>query len=253
MTTAAGCFCWFECASTDARRVRPFYAELFDWSAEDDSRPGGGEYTTFRISNVEIAGLYQMTGSAFEGVPSHWATYVRVESVDRKLERATQLGAAVLAPAMDIAGLGRIAFVADPTGASIGLFEAAGHPGRGDPGRTHGGMGWSELATADPKRAREFYTALFDWTAKEDADGRYTKFSAHGRPIGGMATLPQQHQVVPHWMPYVAVDDCRLTAAKVVELGGHTVVAPTEIAGAGCFSVLADPAGACLAYIELKL
>ena len=69
-----------------------------------------------------------------------------------------------------------------------------------------------------------------------------------------MATLTPEHgDAPPNWLPYVAVDDCDACAAKVSELGGHTLVPPTDVPNVGRFSVFADPAGACLAFIHLTV
>lgn len=253
---AIGTFCWFECASTDANAARPFYTGLFDWTAEDRPMPGDmeGHYTLLRVGDVDMAGLYQMSGPQFAGVPSHWATYVRVASADEAVERAQALGGQAPMPPIDVPDVGRIAFVQDPTGAMIGLFQAGAHSGCGQPESNHGAMGWSELSTNDTARARAFYCELFGWTAKEDPSGLYTEFQVDGRSIGGMAPLPPaQAAAPPNWLPYVAVDDCDACAAKIAELGGRTLVPPTAVPGVGRFSVCMDPAGACLAFIHLTM
>lgn len=250
----AGMFCWFECASTEAVKAKPFYAGLFDWNAEDLPMPGdpSGSYTMFRVGDADMAGLYQMSGPQFEGVPSHWITYVQVDSADDTAERAAALGGKLVMPLMDVPGVGRIGFVQDPTAAIIGIFQPGERRGCGQPASSHGAMGWSELATNDTAKARTFYCELFGWGAKEEADGSYTEFQVGGRSIGGLTTLPEeQKSMPPNWMPYVAVDDCDACSAKVAELGGKTLVPPTHIPGVGSFSVFMDPAGACLSFIQL--
>jgi predicted enzyme related to lactoylglutathione lyase len=73
----AGTFCWFECGSKDAAKAKPFYTQLFGWNAADMPMPGGGgTYTILQGGGEDLAGLYQMSGPQFEGVPSHWLTYV---------------------------------------------------------------------------------------------------------------------------------------------------------------------------------
>lgn len=253
---ATGTFCWFECASTDAAPLKPFYTGLFGWNAEDAPMPGDADahYTMFRVGDVDTAGLYQMSGPQFEGVPSHWASYVLVKSADETAGRVASLGGTLVAPPMDIPGVGRIAFLQDPTGAHLGLFQPGEHPGAGEPKTSHGAMGWCELSTNDTEKAKGFYCELFDWTAKEDADGQYTEFQVGGSSIGGMATLPPEQGKAPsNWLPYVAVDDCDACAAKVTELGGRTLVPPTDVPKVGRFSVFADPTGACLAFIHLTV
>ncbi|MFT5049060.1 MAG: putative enzyme related to lactoylglutathione lyase [Chlamydiales bacterium] len=253
MTTrpTPGTFCWFECGSTDAAAAKTFYTELFDWSAMDVPMPGdvGGSYTLLKAGDKDIAGLYPLVGPHFEGVPSHWATYVAVESTDDSNARALSLGATSVLPPMDVPGVGRIAMVTDPTGANIAMFQAGEHCGSSEDGP----FGWSELATRDTKAAGVFYSELFGWTLKTD-DGpmQYTEFQVEGRSIGGMLAMTEQHGDAPaHWMPYVMVGDCNATAAKAGELGATTYVPPNDIPNVGRFAVFADPTGATLAMIQL--
>ncbi|MFQ5426555.1 MAG: VOC family protein [Gaiellales bacterium] len=253
-----GGFCWFECGSTDAAAAKKFYTQLFGWKAEDVPMPGDmeGSYTLFKVGDEDMGGLYQLSGPQFEGVPSSWTTYVKADSTDQIAERATALGARAVTPPMDVPGVGRIAFVQDPTGAHIGVFQSGEHPGSAQLGPVEGAIGWSELATRDTERARAFYTELFDWGAKVDDAGPipYTEFQVAGKSIGGMMEMTPQHgDAPPHWLPYVLVSDCNASAAKATELGGKILVPPTDIPNVGRFAVFSDPTGACLAIIRLTM
>lgn len=57
-----------------------------------------------------------------KGAPSHWASYVTVDDVDKRLEMATAAGGSVLMPPFDVPEVGRIAGIADPSGAAIYLI-----------------------------------------------------------------------------------------------------------------------------------
>lgn len=248
-TYAPGNFCWFECGSTDAAKAKSFYTQLFGWKSADFPMPGDcGVYTVFQVGDEDIAGLYALTGPQFQGVPSHWMTYVAVDDVDDSAKRATALGAKLLAEPMDIPNVGRMACLQDPTGAAISIARFDPHPGTSQKGP----FGWSELATRDTQRAQAFYTELFDWKAKSDPKNPYTEFQVGGRSIGGMMAMTPQHgDAPPHWLPYVLVDDCDRVARRAAELGAQTYVPPMDIENVGRFCVFADPAGAVLAAIKL--
>jgi len=205
----------------------------------------------FRLGGEDIAGLYELTGPMAD-VPPHWATYVRVASVDETVSKAESLGGKVGAPAMDIPGVGRIAFLQDPTGATIALFQPGEHKGSGKQGKTPGAFCWSELATNDTAAAGEFYGKLFDWIMKTDAGTPpYTEFQIGGRSIAGMMALTPKHgDAPPHWLPYVTVADSEASATKVTELGGKVIVPPTDVPEVGKFVVFFDPGGAALAVIQ---
>ena len=249
---APGTFCWFECGTTDAAAAKKFYTELFGWTTMDVPMPGDaqGHYTLLKIGDEDIAGLYQLAGPQFEGVPSHWATYVTVEDVDQTAERAGTMGGEIVAPPMDIPGVGRFAVVKDPTGATISLFKLGEHPGMGSASP----FGWSELSTRDTKKAAAFYTELFQWSTKADPGPMpYTEFQIGGRSIGGMMEMtPERGDAPPHWLPYVMVDDCDKTTAKAKELGARILVENMDVPKVGRFSVFMDPTGAALAIIKLS-
>jgi predicted enzyme related to lactoylglutathione lyase len=254
---APGSFCWFECGTTDSAAAKKFYTELFGWSVEDHPMPGGmeGHYTILRLGEHEVAGLYQMSGPQLQGVPSHWATYVKVESTDETAKKAVSIGGQILVPPMDVPGVGRMAVVQDPTGATISLFQCGEHPGMAQLGFTPGTFGWSELATRDTDTAAGFYTGLFGWEAKSDEGGPmpYTEFQVGGRSIGGMMEMTECHgDAPPHWTPYVMVKDCDAVTTRAGELGGNILVPPTDIPEVGRFSVLQDPTGAVLATIAMN-
>jgi predicted enzyme related to lactoylglutathione lyase len=175
---------------------------------------------------------------------------VNVKSADETAKRATAMGGQIIAPPMDVPGVGRIATVQDPTGATICLFQPGEHPGQGKSSP----FGWSELATRDTEAAKAFYTELFGWGAKVDDAGpmRYTEFQAGGRSIGGMMEMTAQHGDAPaHWLPYVLVPDCNASIKKAKGLGATVIVEPMDIPNVGRFSVFQDPTGAFLAIVKL--
>jgi hypothetical protein len=211
-----------------------------------------GEYILLKQNGQDVAGLYELAGEQFEGVPSHWMTYVTVENVDESARRAAELEGKIVAPPMDIPGVGRAAFLQDPTGATFALFQPGEHPGTA----ADGPFGWSELSTPDTARAESFYTSLFGWSAKCDDGGpiAYTEFQVGDRSIAGMMELQPEMaaaNVPPHWLPYVMVDDCDTTVEKAGGLGARILVPPTDIPDVGRFSVFMDPTGAALAVIQL--
>ena len=254
MSTPEHTFVWYECATTDAAAAKGFYGELFGWNVVDVAMPGDmeGHYTLLKIGEDDIAGLYQMSGPQFEGVPPHWMTYVKVNDVDETTSRADSLEGKTVVPAMDVPGIGRMAVLEDPTGAKFSIFKPGEHSGAAELGPVAGTFGWSELATNDTEAAASFYKQLFNWGTKVDEKMQYTEFQVDERSIGGMMKLTPEHgDAPPHWLPYVMVDDSKAIADKVGKLGGTVIVPPTDIPKVGTFTVFADPTGAVLAVIKL--
>ncbi|MFQ5534478.1 MAG: VOC family protein [Sphingomonadales bacterium] len=120
----------------------------------------------------------------------------------------------------------------------------------------HGAFVWNELHTGDTAKAKEFYTALLGWNAKEaaaDDSMQYTEFENDGVSIGGMADMAGAENLgaSPHWMPYIAVDDVDASAARARELGAELKIPPMGIPKVGRFCVIADPLGAVAGLITL--
>ncbi len=119
-TPKPGTFCWNECIIPDPNRAAGFYGSLFGWQTE--AMPGGGDYTLFKQGSGLVGGLM---APPEPGIPPHWLCYVCVEDCEAAVQRAVQLGGAVVAPPMVIS-VGTIAIIRDPQGAVLGLYTPAG-------------------------------------------------------------------------------------------------------------------------------
>ena len=111
-----------------------------------------------------------------------------------------------------------------------------------------------ELHTNDLKRAREFYSKLFDWKLQDapmPGGGSYTLIEVGSGTGGGMMTN-QEPGTPPHWLAYVGVDDIRASTKKAKDLGAKVVVDVTEVGEYGTMSVITDPTGATIAMWQAK-
>jgi predicted enzyme related to lactoylglutathione lyase len=252
-----GTFCWVELGTTDAKAASGFYSRLLGWTVKEQEMPGGmGTYTLFQLDGKDVAGAYTLTDDQkSQGVPPSWLSYVMVKSAEESTSKAKALGAKFLMEPMDVPGVGKLAILQDPTGATVALFQAGDHPGAAPLDNGPGTFCWNELATKDAKAARKFYEKLFSWTSQEidmGAAGKYTMFLNGDRMAGGMMQMgPEWGPVPSHWAVYFAVSDCDSTVAKASGDGAEVRVPPRDIPDTGRFSVLTDPQGASFAVIKL--
>jgi predicted enzyme related to lactoylglutathione lyase len=116
----AGAPVWHELHTRRYQEVLDFYRTVFGWETSTMGDTDDFRYTQMVVDGTGYAGV--MDGSAFlpEGVPSTWQVYIGVEDVDAALQLAGELGGTVLEPALDTP-YGRLAKIADPTGATIKL------------------------------------------------------------------------------------------------------------------------------------
>jgi len=118
-----GFFSWNELMTTDVEAAKTFYGELFGWQAQD-IEAGGMQYTMIKTGDREIGGIMGMPEEA-NAMPPMWGSYVTVDNVDERTNRAQRLGAQVRVEPRDIPNVGRFAVITDPQGAMITLITYA--------------------------------------------------------------------------------------------------------------------------------
>ena len=176
----------------------------------------------------------------------------------------------MIAAPFDIAGAGRMAVVADPSGAAISVWQAAEFPGAAlvnEPGTWN----FSDLNTRDVDGSLEFYREVFGWERQAMGDEfgfwrmpGYGDFLERDRPgmREGMREMgaPEKFEdavgwLVPmgddqfspetpsHWSTTFAVADADATAKRAEELGGTVLAEPMDAPWVR-MTVLRDPQGA---------
>lgn len=105
-------------------------------------------------------------------------------------------------------------------------------------------VGWFEVTGKDGAALQRFYSGLFEWEIQDSGSGEgYGLVSAGEKGIGGGIGASQDGGDGGVTF-YVEVDDPAAYLAKAEELGGRTVVPPSEIAEYGLtFALFADPQG----------
>jgi uncharacterized protein len=227
--------CWVDTWQDEVPTA--FYTGLFGWEAQV-----GDEYTLFTHRGLDVAGAGR---PAAGGVA--WTTYVWVDDAEAVAASVVEAGGRVVLEPFDSLDGGRIAIVADPAGAVLGVWQLGEHRGArvvNEPGA----WAMSALSTPDPEGAKAFYGAVFGWTASEF--GPATMFHRPGF-VGGEPQQPVPRDIVAVMVPGERaawnvdfwVDDVDVAAERARELGGHVLSAPAD-GMVGREAVLADPAGA---------
>ncbi|MCK4413850.1 MAG: VOC family protein [Candidatus Eisenbacteria sp.] len=107
---------------------------------------------------------------------------------------------------------------------------------------------WNELMTKDVKVAQDFYTQLFGWTFKHEkiAEIDYHMAFVGEEAVAGMMQLQPGQGEHSAWLNYVTVDDVDQRTTRATELGGRKILDAMDIPNIGRFSIISDPAGACI-------
>ncbi len=118
---AHGAFMWNELMTADVEKAKSFYAKTVGWTIEEMKMPTGS-YWIAKAGGTPVAGMMNMTGMVPPGTPPHWFSYLEVDDVDRRAKDVEANGGTVHRAPFDIPDVGRIAIVADATGAMLGLM-----------------------------------------------------------------------------------------------------------------------------------
>jgi uncharacterized protein len=123
-TTTHGAFSWNELMTSDPEAAAAFYGALFGWQFKSMGEEMGG-YQVGSVGTDMVCGLMGPPPGA-PPMPPAWGSYVTVDNVEATLERCRALGGKTLVPPMDVPGVGRMAVLQDPQGATLSIMKYSG-------------------------------------------------------------------------------------------------------------------------------
>ncbi|MGE0001584.1 MAG: VOC family protein [Fimbriimonadaceae bacterium] len=114
-------FPWHEVYTADVAGTIKFYTEVLGWETESMDMPGGdGTYHMLKANGTAVCGVFDTAMAG--GAPPHWATYIAVDDVAKRLEKAVAAGSQVLVPMMEVPTVGTMALIQDPFGATVWFY-----------------------------------------------------------------------------------------------------------------------------------
>lgn len=91
-----GRFVWHDMMSTDAKRAKAFYTELFGWTADPMDMGGMGVHHVLANRGREFGGVMPLDPA--HGMSSRWIPYIGCEDVDADAARTAELGGTIAYP-----------------------------------------------------------------------------------------------------------------------------------------------------------
>ena len=116
-----GAFHWNELLTGDVEKCKAFFAEVCGWTYDDVPMPSF-TYTVAKSGDKMAGGIMDKSKTGEPAMPSHWMAYIGVDDVDAAAAKVASAGGKVLQEPFDVEGVGRIAIIADPDGAVVGLM-----------------------------------------------------------------------------------------------------------------------------------
>jgi predicted enzyme related to lactoylglutathione lyase len=255
---APGEFCWVDLATTDVDAAAALYSELLGWAFEPAPGPPEltGGYGFFTRDGKMMAGLGRVMN---EGQPPAWSSYVAVADVDATAAKVREAGGQVYMGPIDLPNeSGRLAVVADTTGAVLGIIELRKHTGAqvvNEPGA----WTWNQLATPSAAASRDFYGQVLGWELTQaegvPADLPYFMWQVEGQrwPEGLAGAMVMGDAFPPdtpsHWMAFFAVPEIGAAVDTVARHGGTLQMGPQKVPS-GSFAVMIDAQGAPFSVVE---
>jgi predicted enzyme related to lactoylglutathione lyase len=253
-----GQFIWYELTTPDVDAARKFYPSFTGW----DSQRFDNDYTLWTTGGSPFAGIFKLGPElAQQGVPPNWMPYIEAGDVDATATAATAAGGKVVVPPQELPGTGRFAVLADPQGATFGIYKSTATNGaqgwNGTP--VVGRFSWHELMTTDHRAAEQFYRALFGWerTGEFDMgpqggsgpDGNiYQMYGMGGKMFGGMYNRStNMANMPPYWLCYINVKDVNRAVETAKKGGAKLLTGPMQVPGGSWVAILQDPQGAAFA------
>ncbi len=245
-----GKFIWFDYMANDVNKALAFYCETVGWKAQTIEM-ADGPYNMLSVKETPFGGIVNPPEkTATAGAPPYWLSYISTDDVDGVAAKAGELGGIVAKAPFNIPGVGRVAIITDPQGATFAAF----HPEQdhAPAAAQEGTMVWSELATSDPAGALAFYQALFGWAKTGEMEmgkaGAYIMFGEGKKSVGGILAKPIQ-MPVSAWVYYTKTLDMDAATARIKQNGGNLLNGPNDVPG-GRIAQFADPQGGAFALHE---
>ncbi len=122
----------FELPVDDLATARSFYGSIFGWTLIDVPMPDGSTYIGVHTTPIDQKTRLPLEPGAINGGIMKRTKdvtapvfAVNVTSIDEKVTQITKAGGSVVMPKVDMMGMGFYAYMKDPAGNVIGLWEDA--------------------------------------------------------------------------------------------------------------------------------
>jgi predicted enzyme related to lactoylglutathione lyase len=233
---------WVELYTEDVETAARFYTDLLGWTTVV-SGPEYGDYVTFQLDGEPVAGL--MRNDNTTGGVNSWSVYLESNDVEDTVSMAEANGGEVEIEPLQVGELGHMAFVKDPSGARVGIWQPLEHRGFARVGEV-GAPAWFELMSTDYDAVIPFYRNVFGWDTHTMSDDPGFRYTTLGKDEDARAGIMDARDLLgdqpSRWQFYLQVADADASVAQAVEAGA-SVLAPAEDTPYGRLAVLADPAG----------
>lgn len=253
-----GKFVWFELATRALEPQQQFYASVFGWRFTTIDE-GENHYSLIRNDQQPVAGMFEPKQQ--EGkLGALWIAFMSSKDPELVMAAVKRSGGSVHTAPVNLPDRGVHALFRDPQGALFGVLNST----RGDPLDVQAAIGsiiWLDLFARDVNAAADFYQKVAPYQIETsptesgepenngDKQIPRTFLMSANKHRAGIVSLPEEANRAG-WLPYVRVSDVETTLEKVVQSGGHVMVAPDTELFNGNLAIFADPQGGIIGIVK---
>lgn len=227
---------WLDLTVQDVESAKKFYGALFGWEFADQGEDYGN-YSIITKDGVPVGGLaLDMDGQGNPGTTGQgrWSIYLATDDIERTVAAVQTAGGPLLMGPMRVPGSGHMAMIATPSGAKVGLWQAAEFAGIELPLQP-GTSAWFEALSSDFEADLAFYRDVFNWEIawmgpEGGSDGfKYVTNGAGEKATAGLcdATMFFDDDR-SYWRPYFMVQDSAQAVETIEATGGQVTDGPDD-------------------------
>ena len=238
-------FVWFDLNTPQINDAVDFYTAVVGWQVEPWGPPDQ-PYLMFKPATAgPIGGVMPLNDQAKAmGAPPHWLGHVAVRDLEASLEKVQANGGRALSPVVHVPTVGRMAPVADNSGAVFSVFQPESAGMTPPSGEVVGAACWAEVLADSLEGALGFYGAVFGWRKVAEhnmPNGVYVILGDDENPMGfgGLMVKPMT-EMTGAWMYYFHVADLDASVATATSRGASLFMPVMDVPG-GRVAVMEDP------------
>ncbi len=124
--THGGKIWWNELNTWNPEEAKAFYERTMGWIFDEiPGKVGHAPYLLAKRDGNPVCGIFKLRSPDFDGIASHWFTYLAVDDIEKMLEEAVTAGGQIRREMFEIPQFGKMAVVTDAGGAGFGMIEPA--------------------------------------------------------------------------------------------------------------------------------
>jgi predicted enzyme related to lactoylglutathione lyase len=246
----AGSPCWAEVTTADPEATMAFYRAILGWEYIRLVDSTGVDYYVARIAGEPVAGIRPVREPLLD-----WIVYLATGDLGGLTRQSESLGGKVIEGSRAVPGVGAMALVEAPAGATFGACQLDAD--WGFTAWVPRALVWAEYITHHAQRSDEFFGHLFGYQGRQFGDGitddYMVWYAGEDSVIGRVRMMPGTPATVPaRWVAHfgIPLDQGFDEAVLAAHDAGARLRFRPYVSTLGRVAVMSDATGTRFALID---